>query len=129
MKGYIALISVIVIGAITTGIATTLLFYGIILSQSGLNYQQSNQAKAAANACAEDALQKIRDDNNYTGTSNLTLTNGETCSAVVTNTGGSNRKIEAQGLQNDNTRRLQIVITQVNPKIIINSWSEVGTYF
>lgn len=127
-KGYVALISTIVVGAIGTAVAVSLLLLGTMYSQTSLVVQQSNQAKAITNACAEDALQQIRNNNAYIGTNNLSFSGIGTCNYTVTNNGGENRKIISSGNVNQNIRKIEIIINQLNPKIIISSWQELANF-
>jgi len=69
--GYIALISVLIIGAVGTAVIISLLLLGIGNSRTSFAIEQSSQAKASANACAEEALEQIRNSTPFTGTGNL----------------------------------------------------------
>lgn len=123
--GFIALVSVLVVGAIAVMVAVTFLTLGIGSSQSSFSLEQSNQAKALANACAEEALQQIRSSTPYTGTANMALGQG-TCTYTVTSLGGQDRSISASGSVGQVIRKVQININKINPKIIISSWQEIS---
>ncbi len=124
-SGYIALISILVIGAISTAVALVLLATGADAQRSSLAVQRSIQARSLANACAEEALQRIHDNTGYTGTGGLTLGNG-TCSYTVTNTGGTARSVAASGTVNSVVRRVQVYVTINASSISITSWQEVS---
>ncbi|MDP3973694.1 MAG: hypothetical protein Q8P92_02565 [Candidatus Daviesbacteria bacterium] len=124
-KGYIVLITVLVIGAIGVAIAVSVLWLGLGSSKSSFSQEQSNQAKALVNACSEEALQQIRDSIPFTGTGNLTLGQG-TCTYTVTNDGGTNRTITATGTVGTIVRKVKITIDTINPKINITSWQEAA---
>ena len=87
--------------------------------------EQSNQAKALANACAEEALQQIRDSTPFTGTGNLTLGQGS-CNYTVTSGGGQNRTIASTGTVGSIVRKVKTTIDKINPGINITSWQEVA---
>ncbi len=91
-NGYIALVTILVIGAVGAAVAVSVILLGLGSSRTSFALEQSNQAKALANACAEEALQQIRDSTPYTGTGDLTLGQG-TCSYAVTTQGGQDRTI------------------------------------
>ena len=110
--GFITLISVLVVGAVGVAITLSMILLELGSSRTSFALEQSNQAKALANACAEEAMQQIRDSTPFTGTGNLTLGQG-TCSYTVTNTGGQNRTITASG------------INQINPAMAVTSWQEM----
>ncbi len=126
-SGYIVLITVLVIGAIGAAIATSVIWLGLGSSKSSLALEQSNQAKALANACSEEALQQIRDSTPYTGSGNLTLGQG-TCSYTVTSGTGQNRTITATGTVGTILRKVTITIDAINPAINVTSWQEVADF-
>lgn len=126
--GYILLISIVIIGAIASAILSSLLFLGISANQLSLSVQQSKQALAAAQACSEYALLKLRTVPAYSGNETLNL-NGSSCQLLeIGGTGNNNRYLCIQGVSGDSTRRLEISINQILPKTLIASWQEVGSF-
>src|SRR3990172_255551 len=116
-RGYVALVSVLLVGAIGVVIATTLLLLGLGHSRTSFSAQQSTQARGLANACAEDALQRVRSSNgSFTRTQSLTLPTG-TGTLTVTTQGGQTRTVEATGTAGSVVRRVKITITSINPLI------------
>ena len=126
-KGYIALITVLITGAIGVAIATSLLLLGLGSSRTSFALEQSNQAKALANACSEEALQQIRDSTPFTGTGSLTLGQG-TCGYTVVNDGGENRTVTASGTVGTVVRKIKIIVNTINPAINLTSWQEVADF-
>lgn len=126
-RGYITLISVLIIGAVGLAIATSLILLGLGSSRTGFALEQSDQAKGLAMACAEEALQQIRDSTPFVGAGTVTLGQG-TCTYTVTNTGGQTRLIIASGTVGSVVRKVRITISQINPTIIISSWQEVADF-
>lgn len=124
-QGYIMLITVLVIGAVGLAMAVSVLWLGLGSSKSSFSIEQSSQVRALADACAEEALQQIRDSVPFTGTGTLTLGQG-TCTYTVTNDGAQNRTITASGSVNTLVRKVKITIDTINPKINITSWQEVA---
>ena len=124
-EGYVALITVLIVGAVSTAVSLALLVTGTDSQRSTLVTQQSIQARNLANACAEEALQQIHDDTAFTGTNNLTLGQGS-CTYTVTNTGGSNRTIVASGTVDGIVRKNQVHATIGASSITITSWQEVS---
>jgi len=126
-KGVLTLMSVLIMGAVGLTVGVSLILLGLADSRTNFALEQSNQAKALANACTEEALQQIRDSAPFTGTSSLILGYG-TCSYAVTNTGGTSRKITASGTVGTVIRKNQITISAINPSILISSWQEVADF-
>lgn len=126
-KGYITLMSVIIVSAMATSIALSLIILGLDSSRSSFALIQSNQAKGLANACAEVALNQIRNSTPYTGGETINLTEGS-CSYLVTSLGGQGRNIRAESIVGEVVRRIEIEIDQINPEINILTWQELADF-
>ncbi len=125
--GYIALITVLVTGAVGVAIAVSLLLLGLGFGRTSFALEQSNQAKALANACAEEALQQIRSLTPFTGTGSLTLGQG-TCVYTVTSQGGQNRTITASGTVGTIVRKVKVIIDKITPTVNVTSWQELADF-
>ncbi len=125
--GYIALITVLLIAAVGTAIVTSLILLGLGSSRTRFSLEQSNQAKALANACSEEALQQIRDSTPFTGTGSLTLGQGS-CSYTVTSGGSQNRTITSTGTVGTIIRKVKITIDKINPSINVTFWQEMADF-
>lgn len=124
-KGYIVILVLITVAAFAVATASVLLLFSVSSSQSSLFLEQSNQAKALANACAEAALNRVRTANNFSGTVNLNLGNG-TCAYTVVRLSKTVLQILAVGNVNFMTRKVRISLTVSKTKITVQSWMEVG---
>ncbi len=58
-NGYITLVLIIIVGALTAAVVLTALSDGISSAQTGLSFSQTYQARGYANACIEEALYRI----------------------------------------------------------------------
>ncbi len=123
-KGYVALLGVIVIGAAATTIAVSLLIAGADFARMGLSLEQSAQSRALVDACAEEALQNIRDNEDFSGNGSLTL-EGDACDYSVAIEEGENRTIQVNAQVDQVTRKLEIKLNQLNPKLNVTSWQEL----
>jgi hypothetical protein len=121
---FVSLIAVLILGAVGLSISAYIILFAVAASRDSLSVSQSAQARSLATACAESALEQIREIAAYTGTTNLTLGNG-TCSYVVVNTGGETRTISITATVSGVVRRLSLVVTGINPVITTGSWQEV----
>lgn len=126
-RGYITLVSVLVVGAVGVAIAVSLILLGLGSSRTSFAIEQSNQAKALANACAEEALQQIRESTPFTGSGSLMLGQG-TCTYTVTSQGSQNRTITSSGTVGTIIRKVKIIINKINPTIQVVSWQEVSDF-
>ncbi|MFQ5492589.1 MAG: hypothetical protein ACE5DX_00295 [Candidatus Dojkabacteria bacterium] len=127
MKAYISLITVIIVSFVAVGITVTFIMLGIGATQTSESLELSIKAKALADACAQDGLETIRENTSYTGTTNLSLGEGN-CSFTVTNQGGEVRRIEVTGTVDTVIRKVLITTSQLNPQILISSWQEVADF-
>lgn len=126
-KGYVALISVLVVGGIGISLLTYLLILGPgILKNSNYIYDYQ-QAKFLADSCAEEALLQIREATDYAGGETINFSLGS-CNYTVTKLTGQNREISAEGVFNEVTRRISIVIDKINPEINVVFWKEVSRF-
>lgn len=124
-KGYVTLLSTLFLIAIGGVVASSIILLGLGFSRTSFALEQSNQAKALANACAEEALEKIVESTPFSGSATMTLGDG-TCTYTVTKLTGQNRTITSSGTVGTIVRKLSIVIDTINPDINITSWQEVA---
>lgn len=126
-SGYVTLLGILLLGALGVTIATSMLILGVGNGKTGLVAQQAKQANALAHACAEEALQEIRNLTDYTGTDTLSLGQGS-CTYTVTNTGAETRMVTASGTVGTVVRRVQVGLNGLFPQIVITSWQEVSSF-
>lgn len=127
-KGYVALMTVIIVGVISSAIVTSLLTFSIIYNKNSITKINSQIALSYAESCAEEALRLVRlktynasgsvdldgdaiDDCNYSisgSIPSLTITSSNLASSSVLS-----------------VKKLQIVTSAVSPQINILSWEEV----
>jgi hypothetical protein len=117
----------LIVGAVGVVIAVALLAAGITASKTSFVWEQSNQAKGLALACAEEAMQIIRDQSSFEGSNNLTLGKGS-CSYTVVRPGGEIREVTATGAVGTIIRKIEINATRTGAQTFINSWQEVADF-
>lgn len=120
-SGYIALLTVVVLGAIVTVIATSLVLLGLGHTRTSLSESQAANAKSAADACTEAALVQIRLSSSFTGSGGLTLS-GSTCTYTVS--AASTSSITSVGISGNSTRRVSVDLSARTPSIIFTKWQE-----
>ena len=124
-SGYVALLTVIITGAIATAVALTLLLNGTDLLRSSMVETESVQARGLATACIDEGLQKLHDNIEYTGSGTLSL-GGGSCQYTITATGLNIRSIATIGTVQDVVKKVQAYVTINLPSINITSWQEVN---
>jgi len=125
-QGFSLLLSMVLIASISISIVVTLLLTGLDSSRTSFASQQLGQASSLVDACSEQALQNIRDNDAYAAYGSLSFVEGS-CGYLVTNSGGENRKIVASSTVATMVRKVEIDIDTINPQINITSWQEVAT--
>jgi hypothetical protein len=124
-NGYVALISVLSISAVGLAIASALLILGVDSTKTSINIYQGFESRELAHACSELALQQIRDNVSYLGTNTHNIGNGS-CVYTVASLGGQSREIISSGAVSNTIRREKIIISAINPNIIISYWQEIA---
>lgn len=128
VNGFVILTGVIVIGAIAIVVAVSLILIGLGLSRTSFANEQSAQAKGLADACAEYALNQLRNDSNYAGDEILSIGPGSCYIRPVLGSGNTNRTVETIGTVGPITRKVKIQVLRIKPKIEITAWQEVADF-
>ncbi len=123
-QGFAALFAIVVLTAVLLAMLGGLGVSSAILSRNSSDDLFGSRTRSVANACAELGLQAIRDNSSFTGTVNTNLDSGS-CSYTVSNTGGSTRAVTVQASVGSSTRRIQISISALTPRVTVSSWQEV----
>ena len=123
-KGFISLITVLIILGVVLLIGVGISQLSISEAQMSLQKTQSSQSFYLANLCAEEALMKLKENINYPGDETI-LEGGGSC-YILPIEGTWTVKVISQ-FQNQ-IKKMKIVISQVNPTMIIISWQEVADF-
>lgn len=126
-KGYIALVSVILIGALGTAIMISVINSGISAGKTDFSLQQSGGGRVLASSCAEEALQQILETGTTSSNGALTIGSG-TCSYFITSTNGQNITINSTGVLGTITSKIKVIIATTTPSIVLSSWKEVSDF-
>lgn len=87
MKGYMTIVTVLVLLAVTGSIAATLTFVSIDATQSAEALRQGDQALLFSESCLEEVLLQIARDPAYSG-KNFAMPQGS-CEVTVAESGGT----------------------------------------
>ncbi|MFS8130467.1 MAG: hypothetical protein ACMG57_00660 [Candidatus Dojkabacteria bacterium] len=124
-RGYVTLLSVIILGAISILVLTTTMVIDTESIYATDVLDQGKQAKAYADSCAERAIDLLKQNTAYVGGETYTLTGGTCTVNTLTGTGNSNRTFTTLGVFENSTRRVSVSVTTVNPTTVIGSWQEI----
>lgn len=92
--------------------------------QTSLAASRAKSAQSIASACAEEALQQIRDSASFIGTGNIDFQSGS-CTYEVTSQGGQNRTITASSTVQLIVSKVRVVINAINPSLNVIIWEEI----
>lgn len=126
--GYIFLVSILVIGAVASATAISLLLLGWASEQNGYLVTQSSQAYEYAHTCAERALRSLRADLGYAGSGRVLFSNGSCFVEPTAGTGNEDRAICVEAISGNSTHRMEIGIARVFPSVQIRRWEEVNSF-
>ncbi len=124
-SGFVMLLTALIVGAVGVAIATSLLLLGLSSSRTSFVLEQSNQAKALANSCIEEGLERIRLVSNFTGTNTIVLGRGS-CRYTVTSQGGQRRTVTAVGTVDLVTRKVTVSLDRITAPMRLTVWQEVA---
>jgi hypothetical protein len=122
--GFVALVTVLIIFAITLLIGLSVSLLSINEATMGLKKTQSSQSYFLANLCAEQALMKLKENINYSGNEILNIEGGN-CQILPIE---GNWIIKVLSNFQNQIKKTKIIIAQVNPKMVISSWQEVADF-
>ena len=126
-RGFIALFSILVLGALLLIVVIGASTRSIEETQTSIANDASSKALAMANLCAELALLKIQSTLNPI--SEDISVDGNTCTIVAyLGSGNTNRIIQTQSKVLVYTRKVVVSVSQVSPVLTVTSWKEVADF-
>ena len=124
-KGYIALISTIIISAVLIAIASALSFYGFENRYNALDYEFKEKSKALAEGCVNTAILKLAENPNFKGNETINIEN-DFCLIREIKTNGLQKIIETQSTIGNAYTNLKITVDQNTLSII--SFEEIPKF-
>lgn len=127
-KGYIALVSVMLMSALGLGIMLSVIAQGVNASRTDFSLQQSGGARSLASSCAEEALEKILETSTTSSSGNLTIGSGTCTYLIVATSSGQTITVSATGVLGTVTSKIKVVLATTTPGITLSSWEEVADF-
>src|SRR3990172_8415141 len=116
-KGQLALLSLLIIGAITLAAALSASFISRTEIDKGFRQSQIVTAQGAADSCMEEALYRLKSDSNYEG-GNVNIGNG-TCVITIVNDDANTKSITVIGIVDKIRRKIEAKV-QISPFKILS---------
>lgn len=123
-NGFVALIIVLIILAIGISTGVGLGLRSISGMKMSLQKNQSSRAYYLTNLCAEHALMKLKEDSNYTG-NEIIIIESENCTVMPIE---GNWTVKVSGDFKDQIKKMKIIVSQIDPEMVIDSWEEVPNF-
>ncbi|PCI19708.1 hypothetical protein COB64_03280 [Candidatus Wolfebacteria bacterium] len=128
-NGFIALISVLIIGSVVLVISIGLSLRSVGETDMSLNEELSNRAVALADACSEYALLQVKNKKKYSGNESILIDGDDSCSILeIEVQGKQNITINTQATVLGFTRKVKVEANQIKPTIELTSWKEVADF-
>jgi hypothetical protein len=124
-NGYIALISVIVIGFVILSLLLSLTFISVNQTKNMIMQNQALRSYYLADACAHYALVKLQDDLNYAGNELVSVDSDSCMVDQVIGSGNANRVIYSSASIANHEKRIMVEVSVIKPKTIVKSWEEI----
>jgi hypothetical protein len=124
-RGFVALISVIIISAILLLVATSLSFSGFFGRFNILESEFKERSSALADACVDSVLLSLAQNPSYNPTLPLTVpvSGNDNCTVVYIATPGSTKVIKTKGTYQQAITNLQVVVNTSDLTVV--SWEEI----
>lgn len=126
-QGYITLMIVLIVTALTAIVALSLLLSGVDTSRGSFATVESYQARALATGCIEKALYVIRYDNRSTDQGTIAYNEGS-CTYSFASGANNTITIRSSGIVDTVTKKIEVLVDTSNYKIQIASWNEAPTF-
>lgn len=126
--GFVTLLSVLILSAVAIAVTVSILLLGLGASRTSFALIQSVQARGLANACAEEALQRLRESVYYVGNEIKTFSAGTCTIQTISGTGNNNRTLQTIATVGTVQRKVKVGIAKIHPTPVITSWQEVADF-
>lgn len=121
-SGFIAIMSVVIIGAVLMAVSFALSMSGFFARANITDGEFKERSFALAEGCADDALVKVAADTSYSPTNEMVTIGTGQCT-IVSITGGSQKTIRTTAQVQGATTTIQVIANVTT--LAISSWQEL----
>lgn len=119
--GYIALVTVLVIGAVMLTVGMTVVMNSINSGQGALSGVKKETEIGFVESCAEEALMRINEDNALAST--IVLPEGN-CTVTINSQSGSDWDFTVTGVLGGYAKSVRVTASRTTT-VTVNSWREI----
>lgn len=124
-NGYIALMTLIMIGAIVLIAVIALTFMSVSQSNFIVSHNKTVKNYYAANACANYAILQLQKNEEYSGNQVIDIDNVKCNIETVSPAGEAGRIFVVSSQEGSQLKKIRVELDQVKPVTIIKSWGEI----
>ena len=132
-RGYVTLLAALIVIVVGVSLTASLLLSGGSGAFRASALEQTLEARAYADACAEKGLMEVRDNILFSGSGTLGLTDGS-CSYSVTAAGETASTVQSTGYAESAVRKVRVDVTTnimvtesgTSTEIVDANWEEVS---
>lgn len=124
-NGYVALMSMIIIGAVVLIAALTLTFMAVSQGNFIISHNKTTNNYYAANACANYAILQVQKNMDYSGPEDLDLEGIKCRVESAVDLGEDGKTIIVSSQTGNQLKKIKVELDQVKPTTIIRSWGEI----
>lgn len=127
-SGFSALLTVLILGVVSLTLAYSASILGLGEMEQGYTAQKGGEALFVADGCLEEALRRLRLNDGYTGSPDLSV-GSNSCTITVT-PNGSQRDIMVSGRSTEYYKKIRAIATVTGQPpsalntITLDSWEE-----
>lgn len=124
-NGYIALMTLIMIGAIVLIAVIALTFISVSQSNFIVSHNKTVKNYYAANACANYAILQLQKNEEYSGNQQIDIDNVKCNIEAVSPAGETGKMFVVSSQEGNQLKKIRVELDQVKPVTIIKSWGEI----
>ncbi|OGL67239.1 hypothetical protein A2856_04265 [Candidatus Uhrbacteria bacterium RIFCSPHIGHO2_01_FULL_63_20] len=125
-RGFTLVVSVMIISAVLLGLAVAAArtLHGTL--SSGTSIERWDDAKALAEGCAEQAIWRLTEDQNYAGNETIAI-NGSPCTIRPVTGNPTPKIVETEATVGNRTYRLRVTVSSLSPPTV-SAWDRVTSF-
>ncbi len=124
-KGYVALVSVLIVSALSLAVSIGVSMRSISGAHMGLSYKRSHQAHILATSCVYEALTALERDLEYAGNEDIIIED-KTCHVyTIEGEGNEDRVVKIEASVDGFVKKIRVEVLRISPTMQIASWKHV----
>lgn len=124
--GYIALVAVLIASGVMLIAALGASRTGIESTNEATAEEAASYARFLADACAEEAILRLRANLSYAGNESVVVNMGDSCAIRdISGFGATNRVIHTNAAVLGYVRHIELTVATVTPVLVVSTWNVV----